>query len=567
MTDQQHTEAGLFSVVGERRVRGLLVPYDEASRVNVSGTPPISFARGTVALPRDPSVVGLNLNHDRYSPVGRAVAFEDTDRGVVADFEIADTDEGDAYLAQPSARKLSPELAGMVREGERGTAARITGAAIVTEGAFASAGLFALGDVTEAEPVDAAATTDGEHIAVEADSLPIDVTVTAADESATYVRAAEDDSEDDAPENPDAAFAASATEPAAPANPEEDAVTAATAQGFAAAQPTSAAASGLPDSRGLFAAIAEARSSGDLSPLHDIQRAQHQGMFELEDVAYDANGAQPTTAGDLGRPGIIVHRDYIGELWQGNKQERLYIPHLDRAPLTQLEWQAWLWDTKPEVAAWAGNKADIHSVVPKIKATTGKAQRFAGGNDIAREHYDFNNTEAIQAYITALIEDYALKSDRYALAQVKAGATTLALPATGDEPPTGINDAHYKIVRGALAVVAARAVPTFAFVSMADFAQVAMTPKDKTFEYLTFSAGLESATAAGFSIVPSPDLAAGEVLVGASRAATVRELPGSPIRVNALDIARGGVDEAVFGYTGVQVNYAPALQLVTRAAA
>jgi hypothetical protein len=57
------------------------------------------------------------------------------------------------------------------------------------------------------------------------------------------------------------------------------------------------------------------------------------------------------------------------------------------------------------------------------------------------------------------------------------------------------------------------------------------------------------------------------VLVGAKGSATVLELPGSPVRVDALDLARGGVDKAAFGYLGVSINDALGLQLVTAAVA
>src|SRR5690606_28139597 len=101
------TEHGTFARQGDsRRIRGLLLPYDEPSRLAASGTESIAFSRGAVTLPRDPSVVTLNVEHDRFSPIGRAVALEDTDAGVVAEFEVADTDEGDEYLADMSKRKL-----------------------------------------------------------------------------------------------------------------------------------------------------------------------------------------------------------------------------------------------------------------------------------------------------------------------------------------------------------------------------------------------------------------------------------------------------------------------------
>lgn len=334
----------------------------------------------------------------------------------------------------------------------------------------------------------------------------------------------------------------------------------ATATGFAAAQPTTAEVDkAVLTIDGFFSAIEEAKTSGDHSKLEALQGIQRMAMFALQDVTYE------TGAGSLGTADVIAKKDYLGELWQGNAFERRIIPLFQSAALTALEWRAWKWTVKPAVAEWTGNKAAIPSTKPTVEPTSGKAQRFAGGNDIAREFYDFNDTEAIQAYVKALVESYAMVSDLYVLTTVKAAATALVIP-NAEPLPAGVNEAHYKIVKGALAVVAAKATPTFALVASDVFAELALTPKDKTLEYLTFSAGLEDGTAAGFRIVPSADLAAGEVLVGAARAATVMELPGSPIRVNALDIAKGGTDEAVFGYVGVNINYALALQLVTRAA-
>jgi hypothetical protein len=47
-----------------------------------------------------------------------------------------------------------------------------------------------------------------------------------------------------------------------------------------------------------------------------------------------------------------------------------------------------------------------------------------------------------------------------------------------------------------------------------------------------------------------PEVPAGEVILGVKKAAKFRELGGgSPIRVEALDVARAGIDSAVYGYT------------------
>lgn len=53
-----------------------------------------------------------------------------------------------------------------------------------------------------------------------------------------------------------------------------------------------------------------------------------------------------------------------------------------------------------------------------------------------------------------------------------------------------------------------------------------------------------------------------KVVVGSKMAATVRTLPGSPIRVSAQDIVKGGIDEAFFGYYAIETHAASAIQYV-----
>ena len=56
---------------------------------------------------------------------------------------------------------------------------------------------------------------------------------------------------------------------------------------------------------------------------------------------------------------------------------------------------------------------------------------------------------------------------------------------------------------------------------------------------------------AGFTLRPSSSLGAGvEALVGTRTSGRTYRLPGSPIRAEALDIARGGIDTGAFGYGG-----------------
>lgn len=129
------TEHGDFSYDPEaRKLRGIVLPFGELSRTSVSGADPVMFGADSIDLPRDPSVITLNREHNRHDPVGRAVFLEKRREGVYAEFAIADTDEGDDYLARGNLRKLSAEVAGIVRDGAKAIKARLTGAALVTEG-------------------------------------------------------------------------------------------------------------------------------------------------------------------------------------------------------------------------------------------------------------------------------------------------------------------------------------------------------------------------------------------------------------------------------------------------
>ena len=72
-------ETGMFAVDHEaREIRGVLVPWGQRSRTNRSKNRPITFPRGSVRIPRDVSVVGLNFDHDRFQPLGRATSVEDS---------------------------------------------------------------------------------------------------------------------------------------------------------------------------------------------------------------------------------------------------------------------------------------------------------------------------------------------------------------------------------------------------------------------------------------------------------------------------------------------------------
>ena len=92
---------------------------------------------------------------------------------------------------------------------------------------------------------------------------------------------------------------------------------------------------------------------------------------------------------------------------------------------------------------------------------------------------------------------------------------------------------------------------------------IVLTKDSDTLGYLSAAIGMEDGSLGSFTIRPTSALEAGQVLVGSKSAVTVHELGGeAPIRVSAEDIAKGGHDEALFGYVAVNVHNEDGLALV-----
>jgi hypothetical protein len=120
--------------------------------------------------------------------------------------------------------------------------------------------------------------------------------------------------------------------------------------------------------------------------------------------------------------------------------------------------------------------------------------------------------------------------------------------------PAGVSKAASYIVDGALAIIDT-ALPTFAIVSKDLYRDLLLTRTEDVLAYLNLALGLEAGSVASFSIVPgATGWPADTVVVGAKPAATIYELPGTPIRVEALNIANGGIDTGLFGYIAAGFN-------------
>lgn len=525
-----------FSESDALTATGLLIPFDEVCKSNLGR---FSVGPDSFTIPTDLTGASLNVEHTREDVVGGLSKVTQTDKGYLATFSFADTDEGRAAYedAKSGKRKhLSAEVAGVVIKGGKAIAGRLFAAALVRRPAFPSATLLAAAADTTEHHEDEYTDENGVVWRRVSDSE----TKTEGDTTTTVTTVTET-----APENPDTT--------------EEDAVGTATVPNTL--QATAPASKQLDKSK--FFDVMHAIRSGNADETllaafqENIGVAENTLFAALTSVKYDGSGGLTTN---------IQQPQWLGQVWDGNTYVQKFIPLFNHADLTGLNFTGYKWNQKPEGGTWAGNKAAVPSNAPTFSAVTGTASRFAGGHDIAREFQDlqaFGDRGFFDAYFQAMAESYSKWADQTIVAAaVLDGATTLEA-----DNPSGlaIGAGLSAIVDGAAAVLAANATPTFALVELSLWKAIAKIPSDSTLGYLNAALHLtgESGQLDSFVIQPTDQLDTGNVLVGAREAATVYELPGAPIRVSAPDMVNGGIDTGIFGYCGVVINKATALQLVT----
>lgn len=506
VTVNAQIESGtLYANAEQRIVSGLLLPYGEIGNTNLGK---FSIAQGAVEIPADPDVVTLNVQHDNETPVGRATELLDTEAGIVATFKVANTPDGDQLLkeiADGTRSKLSAEVKNVVIRARQAVSGSLFGAAVVTEGAFPSAALMAeyAEDTLVAEVLEALPSPDGASEEIVVDAVPEKVIVDVV--------------------NPDdGSVEQTVFVPENPTNTEGD-----TPMGAATAPATIQAAKAS-EGVTLTAAIDRFASAA---------RTGESFKAALADITYDGVGA----AGNA-----INLPQWLGELWEGRTYDRRYIPLISSGSLNSMKVVGWQWADggKPEVAMWSGNKTDVPSNTVETEIVETFAQRYAGAHDIAREFRDFGTPEFWDAYFRAMVRSYTVQTDN------------ATIDALSDNAPVHIASgagAWDRILDGVDAIIY-DAVPTFAVVAKDIYRSLITTPAMDGLAYLNASLGLESGSLAGFQIVPSARLNAGEVIVGAREAATSYELPGSPLRVEAENISKGGVDVGLFGYHAVAFN-------------
>lgn len=472
-----------------RTITGRILPWGEFGATNNG---PLKFPAGSINIPDNVEQVKLLAGHSPSGvAVGHATSIEVKDDGLWATFKVGSHDAGNDALLQASEKTVdafSIEAYGIERNGTTVTNSYLSAVALVPNPAFAGA---RVSQVTAARGDD----TDNDDPAETNETTPEnDETTTPPDDSETESNDNEKEEETDMNKR----------------------LTPGTLPGDAQNETTTTEHFSLNGAIDYLTAVVSGNQP-------DVAHA------ELTDI---------TDAGTINR----AAPQWLGELWSGVTYERRIVPLMTQKPLTSRKAVGYRWVTKPGVEKYAGNKADIPSKPAEIEPVERESERWAGGNDLDRAFWDFNEREFLAAYWAAMAESYAYETDLDALKFLVDNATAI------DGTATNVQSA---ISRGSLAVDNRLRTPaTFAIINPADLEQVLSLSTMDAPRYL----GIAGTITDPSKWTTSEDVTPGQAIIGTKAAATHFELSGSPLRVEAEHIAKGGRDAALFGYTAKMIN-------------
>lgn len=524
MSTMKIAGALLTASVADRILTYMLLPFGQEGRTSIGK---VTASKGSITVPEDPSTLFANMEHEPTKPVAKFVSVEETDEGLKASIRVLETQAGNDFLLEASEgarRGISVEVDNPVVRAGKLVAGVLTGAGVCVNPAFPNATMLAsdVGELPDYMRNDEDSTTE--------------TTETITVDGVEYVRKTKSTYTTETTPKEQPSGNQSADESAKENEAEMEQTLAAAAPLTASSNAPILQGTGSKGTGDVFKMLAAAYKQGGerkmLAALHDIVPANILGIEQPQ---------------------------FVGELWSGKAYERKFIPLFNHADLTSFKVSGWRWVTKPVVAAYTGNKTAVPSGAAETEAVTIDASRIAGAHDIDRKFKDFGDEGFFDAYYRAMTESYAQVSDSAVLTTVAAGATAVTMGTV----PSGVSKGATALVDGALAVLdATNSVPTFGIVALDLYRDFLLTRSDDVLAYLNAALGLEEGSLASFSLIPSNAIGAGNVLVGAKDAATVHELPGTPIRVEAENIGMGGVDAGVFGYYAVNIHDEDGLALV-----
>lgn len=243
----------------------------------------------------------------------------------------------------------------------------------------------------------------------------------------------------------------------------------------------------------------------------------------------------------------FLREDWQGEVWRNDENGRPWIDAFG-APreLTSLKGRGWHWDVEPEVDEYAGNKTEVPTNEVSTAPDTFTAFRIAAGWDVDRAFEDFADPEFWAAFWPAVMRDYKRKSNAGVRTRVIAAASAPA----GTVTAGGVKAVLKQVVRDVRPYGRVNRVflgdDLFEELEDLDTQNLPLWLKSATIG-LDIAEG--SADVGSLRILNDGTLAATQVVAFDNRAAVVREK--APFRVQALNIAMGGIDVGIYSYLRV----------------
>lgn len=487
------TAANAAQTATGRTITGRIAVYE------VEGSPSSGrtiFAQGSI-VPRQPlSKVKLLLGHDLQNPVGYMTDFQADGGGITASFHIPPGEAGDAALEQAANHVRDGLSVGLqVRQHDPidGDLLRVT-AAELYEVSLVSVPGFSETVVTEVK----AHINQNER------------------EEMTAEKAKEVQQEEEAAEKAPAASAA-------PAN-------------LTAKINAGSTITATQDSKGPATVTAAA----------DRLVQGYQGG-ELSNITAALSDVIP--ANDKGEG--YLRKTWIGELFQASTVSRPMIELFGSPkPLTGLKVYGWKWDlTKlPKVGKYTSDKKDIPSNQLATVPVEGTAQDFAAGWDIARKYFDLGDAGFIESVFRMAVDDYQRQTDLWFGQQVLAAATTAP-------DITSVLLALQKLPLK-FAAIGARMngiqLGTTAYESLLKLSESQVPWWLKTHGTVDLAESKGVAASVNFEV--NPALGKNDILAVDSRAASYYEHGKVPVKVQAVEVAKGGIDLSVHGYAGAIIH-------------
>lgn len=488
-----------------RTITGVATRYGVKASAS---TGPVTFAAGSISAPDDLKRVKLLVDHDTRQPVGYLSSLTDSDVELLTSFSVPPGDAGDKALAD-AANGLRDGLSVGVWAEEDGYTIESDGSVTITAGTLREVTLCALPAFDDARVTDVAATKRNES------TMP---------------------------------------NPATPAFEHHGEAVAAAA----AAVPTPV----IPDAHAMAQLVAAASAPMAAPVAHTTPRpVSVRAAAELVRSAYlnGGTGAVKAALADV----LVTDLDgtqpdgYLGELWTARRVARPFIDSITNKPLPAgLKIYGFRWKVRPEVRTYAGNKTPIHSNKPQTELVDADPRRWAGGWDIDRMLIDRGGPAILEALWQGAVDDYAMQTEAQVAADLLAAAT--AVPGS-----TSLTSALVGLGSSAAGIGASIGFVGFAPDVWSGFANLT---RDEVPWWLgagdSINIGTTEGTAGGMRLFSDSTLAPGVVLAGDRNAATYYE-EKPPVRVNAVDLANGGVDLGLFGYDGLIVNDERALLKTT----